>query len=102
MITQRRLVVLLPKIIPYLVGKRQQALLLYDFCLRRNLRYTRHWYEFQEKDEVAYNECIKLNRRGRVTVESIGETPSKEGEDVLRTTEESVEAAEMTARQLVN
>ena len=99
---QKKLLVILPKIIPYLVSKREQAELVLAFCKRRNQRFVKKWYQFAEIDIAAWERCKELNRRGVVTVETNGGTPCKEitGEDRVRTTEESVEAAEMTARQL--
>ena len=88
---QRDLIKLLPLLIPYLVGKGEQAHLLLDFCKRRTQRCNARWYEFAEIDQAIYWQMRKLNRRGTGTVESIGESPASAGEDVLRATEESVE-----------
>lgn len=61
---QRDLVNLIPLLMPYLVGKREQAQIVLDFCLRRNQRINASWYEFKELDEAAYLQCMALNKRG--------------------------------------
>lgn len=98
--TQWELLLLLPKLAPFLISKREQAEIVFAFCSRRSHRLARRKRQFWEQDEAAYARTRALNKRG-ITVESIGDSSllSKD-EDVLRATEESVEAG-VTAR-LVN
>lgn len=97
--TQWELVILLPMLKPWLIGKAEQAQLVLEFCQRRYARQSYKWYEFASEDEIIYMRCLALNRRG-ASVESGGGSPmsSRMGEGAFRTTEESVEAAETTAR----
>ena len=95
--SQKDMIKILPVIIPYLIAKKEQATLLLDFCTRRVLRLKHSWYEFGDLDQMQYQRCKEINRRG-VIVESCGESPSQEGEGELRTTEGSVEVAETSTR----
>lgn len=61
---QKDLVKLLPLLMPYLVGKREQSQIVLDFCLRRNQRLSSRWYQFKDLDEGAYLQCLALNKRG--------------------------------------
>jgi hypothetical protein len=99
--SQRRLAKALPILMPYLVGKREQAEIVLAYCLRRNVRQKHKSYEERSFDAQEYMRCRKLNQRG-VTVESGGESPAQAGEGAFRTTEESVEVAEMTTRPIIN
>jgi hypothetical protein len=94
---QRRIARVLPMLIPYLTAKREQAEILLAYCSRRDGR-SRHKAGYVDADLRAYDFCRQLNRRG-ITVESGGESPAIAGEGAFRTTEESVEMAEMTIRQ---
>ncbi len=64
--TQISVMLLLPLLIPYLVGKREQAELVLEFAKRRCARIgsVHHWYQFKEEDEAIYLRCSQLNRRG--------------------------------------
>jgi hypothetical protein len=62
--TQWELAMILPLIIPYLVGKKRQAEIALDFCKRKLARTGRPWYDGKEIDVDSYNECLRLNNRG--------------------------------------
>lgn len=55
--TKTVLSILLPAVIPYLVGKRRQAEIVLQVCKRR---YKRSY----ELDQIAFEECRRLNQRG--------------------------------------
>ncbi len=62
--TQWELMLILPQLLPFLVGKQRQAELVLAFCKRKHGRATRHWYEHADLDQAAYWECRALNHRG--------------------------------------
>lgn len=97
MSSQGRLLMILPRLLPYLTAKHEQAELALDYCTRRKERTGRHWYAHTDKDRVAWIRCAELNRRG-ATVESGGESPAAAGEGAFQTNEESLELAEMPSR----
>ena len=72
---QRRLSILLPSLIPYLISKRRQAELLLDFCIRRPARQRHTSYERNELDLAAYHECLALNQRGAARPEGGAKSP---------------------------
>jgi len=62
--TQWECAILIPLLMPYLIGKKRQAQLVLEFCQRKLSRSSYKWYEFKELDEAAYQECLALNKRG--------------------------------------
>ena len=62
--TQWELLLVLPAIRPYLVGKVEQADTVIDFCRRRCGRAHQRWREFVAEDYAGYIRCLELNRRG--------------------------------------
>ena len=70
--TQIANVLLLPMLMPYLIGKREQAELVLEFskCRLARTGSTKHWYEFKDRDEAIYSNCLQLNRRGEPQTQS--------------------------------
>jgi hypothetical protein len=70
--TQTAMVLILPMLIPYLVGKAEQAELVLEFskCRLGRTGSVKHWYEFKEQDEAIYSRCLQLNRRGEPQTQS--------------------------------
>jgi len=62
--TQHELLLVMPMLLPYLVGKAEQAELVIEFCKRKYGRLKYSWYEFKEEDGLAYQRCLTLNRKG--------------------------------------
>ena len=64
--TQSAMVLLLPLLMPHLVGKREQAELVLGFSSKRMSRIgsVHHWYQFKDQDDAMYSRCMELNRRG--------------------------------------
>jgi len=92
------IVKLLSVIYSDLVGKRAQADLLIDFCMRRlnSQKVNGRYAEYTKSEHEIVSKIKRMNHLP--TVESCGESPSQEGEGELRTTEGSVEVAETSTR----
>jgi len=57
---------ILEQVIPYLICKKEQAILLREYCLIRQRKIKRKYHSpYEEEEYILYEDIGKLNKRGR-------------------------------------